>query len=328
VKEEAIADRHVLSLPGVEGGRCYPLPQPRSTIAPSPTVPVVAVTSKSTSVTKPVPPTGTLLATPKPRPQARPTGPTKLPATPVMEEVVRDALGISASGDLTADEMSELTELDASEREIQNLVGLEGAFNLTDLVLDHNHISNLKPLVVLTNLTSLHLSDNQIISIAPLESLINLLELDLSYNQFNDIGPLATNLGLADGTHVIVDEHPFGLWNCSQDLQDIRSMQRRGMRVKQGPMVATPAAQTVPQPGATVEITDGPRIKVVRLRTVLGLAMKVGRTEEGADFRQVGAVQIWFGSAEQYGPDLAMMSVTISEAKHRDVIRFTQMVDA
>ena len=42
----------------------------------------------------------------------------------------------------------------------------------------------------------------------------------------------------------------------------------------------------------------------------------------------MGAVQIWFGSAEQYGPDLAMLSVTIFEAKHRDVIRFAQMVDA
>ena len=105
-------------------------------------------------------------------------------------------------------------------------------------------------------------------------------------------------------------------------------MQSRGVRLKQGPVVATPAAQTVPQPGAAVEITDSPRIKVVRLRTMLGLAMKIGRTEERADFRQVGAVQIWFGSAEQYGPDLAMLSVTISEAKHRDVIRFTQMVNA
>jgi Leucine-rich repeat (LRR) protein len=215
VKEGAIADRQVLSLPGAEGGRGYPLNQPRLTIAPSPTAPVVAATSKSTSVTKPVPPTGTLMATPKPRPHARPTGPTKLPATPVMQEAVRDALEISASDDLTADEMSELTELDASEREIQNLVSLEVAFNVTDLVLDDNHISNLKPLMVLTNLTSLHLSDNQVISIAPLESLINLLELDLSYNQFNDIGPLATNLGLADGTHVIVDEHPLELRNCS-----------------------------------------------------------------------------------------------------------------
>ena len=142
------------------------------------------------------------MATPKPRPQARPTGPTNLPPTAVMEEAVRDALGISASDDLTADEMSELTELDASEREIQNLVSLEVAFNVTDLVLDDNHISSLKPLVVLTNLTSLHLSDNQITSIAPPESLINLLELDLSYNQFNDIGPLATNLGVGDASGV------------------------------------------------------------------------------------------------------------------------------
>ena len=54
-------------------------------------------------------------------------------------------------------------------------------------------------------------------------------------------------------------------------------MQSRGVPLKQGPMIATPAAQTVSQPGAAVEITDSPRIKAIRLRTVLGLAMKEGR---------------------------------------------------
>ena len=92
--------------------------------------------------------------------------------------------------------LAKLTELDASDREIISLTGLEYTTQLTDLDLSYNQISNIAPLAQLTQLIYLELDHNQISNIAPLAQLTQLKRLWLWDNQISDISPLAGLPGL------------------------------------------------------------------------------------------------------------------------------------
>ncbi len=106
---------------------------------------------------------------------------------------VEDELGIT---DPTAADMLALTSLNAANKGIDNLTGLEYADNLTGLSLSSNQLSDLSPLSGLTNLTGLHLYYNQISDISPLSGLTKLTWLFLHNNQLSNISPLSglTNL--------------------------------------------------------------------------------------------------------------------------------------
>jgi len=123
-----------------------------------------------------------------------------------LEKAVRDALGIPVGQPITKEKMQELLSLDAHEKSIYNLYGLEYAINLQELNLYFNKISDISPLANLTKLKYLDLTANQLSDIKPLTNLSNLYLLYLSYNQISDISPLAnlTNLELleVDGNRI------------------------------------------------------------------------------------------------------------------------------
>ncbi len=112
-----------------------------------------------------------------------------------LEAVVRDELGIS-EGDITDGDMTALRVLDADDKKISDLSGLEHAVNLRDLDLESNQVSDLGPLANLTSLWKLDLESNQVSDLGPLANLTALRDLDLEDNQVSDLGPLAnlTNL--------------------------------------------------------------------------------------------------------------------------------------
>ena len=68
-----------------------------------------------------------------------------------LEVALRDALRISEEG-ITVDDMATLSALDADDRGISDLSGLEHAVNLRELDLEDNEISDLGPLANLTSL--------------------------------------------------------------------------------------------------------------------------------------------------------------------------------
>lgn len=106
-----------------------------------------------------------------------------------LEDAVREALRIY-SRDLYESDMSTLISLDATNRDINDLTGLETATNLEDLYLDNNSISNLKPISGLTNLFFLTLGNNEIGDISDLKKLTNLTTLILDNNQVEEISSL------------------------------------------------------------------------------------------------------------------------------------------
>ena len=108
---------------------------------------------------------------------------------PNLAAAIRDALKLS-SETITQLDMWMLTKLDADNKGIKDLMGLEHAHNLIFLNLDRNTISDVSALAELTQLRDLFASDNQISDITPLSALTLLERLYLRRNQISDASPL------------------------------------------------------------------------------------------------------------------------------------------
>ena len=91
---------------------------------------------------------------------------------------------------LTQPEMLRLKTLDARDRQIADLTGLEYATNLIGITLPYNEISDLTPLARLMRLEYLWLWGNSISDLSPLTNLTALTRMDLAGCQISDISPL------------------------------------------------------------------------------------------------------------------------------------------
>ena len=123
-----------------------------------------------------------------------------------LRAVISDSLGKSRNAPITRSEIATLTRIDAPNKGIRSLTGLEHATNLQRLhlgrvrvsgeLVNSNDISNLSPLSNLTNLTVLDLTSNSISSISALSNLTSLTALHLGDNSISDISVLSrlTNL--------------------------------------------------------------------------------------------------------------------------------------
>ena len=147
-----------------------------------------------------------------------------------LEAAVRAALG-QMSGEIFTTDVEFLTFLDASNRGITDLSGIEYLKTIEDLSLENNQIASTDWLATLTGLTKLDLSRNQVNDVStlaqltdlrvlrldenriadvfPLANLTSLAQLNLQNNQIREISPLMALIGLTDlwiGTNPLNDE--------------------------------------------------------------------------------------------------------------------------
>ncbi len=135
---------------------------------------------------------------------------------PALRAVVEEALGIESGAPIADADLASLDSLNAWNKGIHDLAGLERATNLSwvnlqvnaisdlsplsglprlgSLFLDRNIVSDLSPLAASTGLEVLKLQDNDLSDIAPLAELRSLQDLRLSGNAIKDLSPL-TRLG-------------------------------------------------------------------------------------------------------------------------------------
>jgi internalin A len=116
-----------------------------------------------------------------------------------LEDAVRTA--IDKAGPLTAEDIAELTALDASGYQVANLGGIECFTEIADLDLGigggASQVSDLMPLRYLKKLETLDLSSNPLQTLEPLGKLPSLTTLRLSNSGDNlDLAPLATSPAL------------------------------------------------------------------------------------------------------------------------------------
>ena len=129
-----------------------------------------------------------------------------------LRAAIEEALGKTSNARITAEEMATLTRLDAVNRNISNLTGLESATNLERLELHHNLISDISPLAGLVRLHRLVLEDNAISDLTPLAGLISLESLNIAHNVVSDLSALTglinlRELGISD--NLIINLSPL-----------------------------------------------------------------------------------------------------------------------
>ena len=105
---------------------------------------------------------------------------------PGLERAIRDNLGLSDTDPITAIRLAAITFVDADDRGISDLTGLEYCTSLTELHLYYNQISDITPLQDLTSLTVLELGMNCIADLIPLLLLPDLYAVDVGYNPLSD----------------------------------------------------------------------------------------------------------------------------------------------
>ena len=91
-------------------------------------------------------------------------------------------LNLQPSNAIFPEDVAQLTQLTATNDNIDDLTGLETATGLTNLTLSNNDIVDLEPLSGLTRLERLDLRNNQITDVLPLADLTNLTLLNLTGN--------------------------------------------------------------------------------------------------------------------------------------------------
>lgn len=77
----------------------------------------------------------------------------------------------------------------------------------------------------------LNLAGNNISSLIPLANLTKLRDLNLERNNINDITPLVENGGLGKGNVVRLKNNDLNLTEGSEDIQNIKILQDRGVEV-------------------------------------------------------------------------------------------------
>ena len=125
-----------------------------------------------------------------------------------LRAVIEKDLGKASGEPITEEEMATLTRLNAPNKNIRDLTGLESASGLTMLILggevengkpvNSNTISDVSALSGLTNLRVLDLGFNAISDVSPLSDMTSLIWLSLSSNNISDVAPLVANTGLGE----------------------------------------------------------------------------------------------------------------------------------
>ena len=127
-------------------------------------------------------------------PEQKPDAVVDIP-DPNLRAAIAEALGKSPNAPVTVEEMEELERLEARNRGIQDLTGLQFATNLKRLNLRDNQIFDLSPLAALVLLHELGLSSNgqieQFSDLSPLSGLINLKRLDFDSKNVSNLSPLS-----------------------------------------------------------------------------------------------------------------------------------------
>ena len=128
--------------------------------------------------------------------------PDRLPGTvvhipdPNLRAAIAEALGKSPNAPITVEEMKRLERLDARNRDIHDLTGLQFATNLDELILERNQISDLSPIAGLIELNGLDLNGNSISDLSPVKGLKNLTRLAFHETLVSDLSPLAGLINL------------------------------------------------------------------------------------------------------------------------------------
>ncbi len=124
-----------------------------------------------------------------------------------------------------------LWDLDARNNNITDVTPVASLTNLVWLLLSDNAISDITSLANLKNLSDLHLSDNTITDISSLSSLTKLSRVLLDCNTVDDLTPLVNNIGFSENAILGIVYNNLDLTPGSEHMNSIQTLIDRGVTV-------------------------------------------------------------------------------------------------
>lgn len=115
-----------------------------------------------------------------------------------LRAALESALGKPTGAPIAASELAQLSQLQAANRNIVSLEGLQAATGLQTLILRNNAIADLSPLQFLSALQRLEIDANEISDLSALRGLEQLRFLFAHENAINDLRPVASLTALED----------------------------------------------------------------------------------------------------------------------------------
>lgn len=106
-----------------------------------------------------------------------------------LELAVREAIA-KADGPIWKSDLKSLKKLDARQKDIADLSGIEQCTKVQELILHGNRITDARPVGALRRLRALRLDFNEIKDVTPVSRLGRLQGLDLAANRISDVSPL------------------------------------------------------------------------------------------------------------------------------------------
>ena len=131
-------------------------------------------------------------------PEQKPGAVVRIP-DPNLRGAIAEALGKSPNDPITVEEMERLKRLDAPNRGIHDLTGIQFAVNLERLLLSVNPITDLSPIAGLISLKNLRFGRSnseprnliKVSDLSPIARLVNLEKLHVDTTDISDISPIA-----------------------------------------------------------------------------------------------------------------------------------------
>ena len=115
---------------------------------------------------------------------------------PNLRAVIVDYLDKPQGAPITKAEMATLERIEAEDKNISNIIGLECAVNIVNLNLNGNSISDISPIANLKSLGALQMSKNPVSDLSPLARLTQLKYIAFSGWQLSDISPIKDLINL------------------------------------------------------------------------------------------------------------------------------------
>ncbi len=162
------------------------------------------------------------------------------PVQLVPDNALRSAIlakqGLPAEHELTIADLQNMSgELQAYNRGITNLEGIQYCTGLSRLIIYSNSITDITQLQGLSGIGTLDLGDNMIVDISALQNLSAIKTLSLENNSVTDISPLIANPGLASGDSLYLKGNPLDFNGVDTPARiAVNTLRSRGVAVDTG----------------------------------------------------------------------------------------------
>ena len=241
---------------------------------------------------------------------------------PNLRAAIAESLGKNPNAPITVEEMEELVRLDARDKGIRDLTGLQFATNLSRLYLDHNQISDISPLAGLINLKDLGFPDNNVSDLSPIAGLSNLEWLYCARNNASD---LSAFMGLTNLEYVSFSSNNVSDLSSFAGLMNLKRIRSWGNPLSDlSPFVGLPKLESINICGA--DLSDlTPLVLITGLKELYLVNNEISDISPLAGLTGLTRVNLSENDISDTAPLASLTNLTWLDLSHNEISNFSPL---